>query len=135
MLVAMTRKQDELLEDGDGPYLVRLGNWLARSLDPTELSKEEALLLFMVLTRIMSALWNGFERELLIVVKQHRNAILRAIGDAGELDDWQGEDTDDDASDGPSGGNGSGGNGSGGNGSGGNGSGGNGSGGSGPPLH
>ncbi len=111
MLVAMSKK-DKFLEDGDGPYLVALANWLARSLDPTELSKEEALLLFMALTRIMGALWNAFERELLIVVRRHREAILEAIGGEDVLgDDWPGEDSDDDEPDGSSG-NGSGGSGS-----------------------
>ena len=55
---------DTLFEDMDGPYLVRLANWLARSLDVSELETEEVLLLHMVLDRCLKALWRTFPEVL-----------------------------------------------------------------------
>ena len=46
-----------LFEEMDGPYLVAFGNWLAESLDLSELSPEQVLLLYMVLERCLHALW------------------------------------------------------------------------------
>jgi hypothetical protein len=56
------REQDvePLFEDMDGPYLVGLGNWLARSLDVSELGNEQVLLLHMVLERGLNMLWQAF---------------------------------------------------------------------------
>jgi len=45
-----------LLEDMDGQVLVGLGNWLATSLDVSELKNEQVLLLFMLLVRAFDAL-------------------------------------------------------------------------------
>ena len=55
---------DTLFEDMDGPYLVKLGNWLARSLDVSELGTEEVLLLHMMLDRCLNALWRTFPEVL-----------------------------------------------------------------------
>lgn len=55
-----TEDAETLFEDMDGPYLVRLGNWLASSLDVSELDKEEILLLQMILERGLSVLWETF---------------------------------------------------------------------------
>ena len=49
-----------LFEELDGPYLVELGNWLAQSLDPSELTAEQVLILQMVIERCMNALWQTF---------------------------------------------------------------------------
>lgn len=57
-----------LVEDIDGPILVGLGNWLAESLDAAELSKEQVLLLFMLLDRGIDALWRNFPEVLLPLV-------------------------------------------------------------------
>lgn len=57
--------KESLFEDIDGSVLVGFGNWLADSLDVSELSNEEVLLLFMVLDRAMKVLWRHFP-ELLI---------------------------------------------------------------------
>ena len=54
---------DTLFEVMDGPYLVKLGNWLARSLDVSELGNEEVLLLHMMLDRGLKALWRTFPRS------------------------------------------------------------------------
>lgn len=59
---------ESLLEDIDGPVLVGIGNWLAESLDVSELSNEQVLLLFMLLDRGMDALWHNFPRVLLPLV-------------------------------------------------------------------
>ena len=40
-----------LFEEMDGPHLIELGNWLASSLDVSELGTEEVLLLHMLLVR------------------------------------------------------------------------------------
>jgi len=57
-----------LFEDIDGPILVGLGNWLAESLEVAELSKEQVLLLFMLLDRGIDALWRNFPSVLLPLV-------------------------------------------------------------------
>lgn len=49
-----------LFEELDGPYLVELANWLAQSLDPSELTTEQVLILQMVIERCMNALWQEF---------------------------------------------------------------------------
>lgn len=49
-----------LFEAMDGPFLVKLGNWLADSLDVSELENEQVLLLQMVLERCLNALWRAF---------------------------------------------------------------------------
>lgn len=60
-------KQDDasLFEEIDGPYLVAFGNWLAESLDASELSPEQVLLLHIVLDRGLKALWNLFPEVLM----------------------------------------------------------------------
>lgn len=57
-----------LFEDIDGPILIGLGNWLAESLEVAELSKEQVLLLFMLLDRGIDALWRNFPEVLLPLV-------------------------------------------------------------------
>ena len=108
----MNKDDTPLLEDGDGAVVVGLVNWMAKSLDPSELSKEEALLLFMVLSRVVAALWHSFERELLIVLRRHRDRIVNmilqeddsdAVDDEDELDDH----ADDEEPEGSNGGSGS----------------------------
>lgn len=54
-----------LFEEMDGPYLVAFGNWLADSLDLSELSPEQVLLLHMVLDRCMHALWGQHPKVLM----------------------------------------------------------------------
>lgn len=54
------RDTESLFEDMDGPYLVGLGNWLVRSLEVSELEKEQVLLLHMVLERGLDMLWRTF---------------------------------------------------------------------------
>ena len=49
-----------LFEELDGPYLVGLANWLAQSLDPSELTTEQVLILETVIERCMNALWQAF---------------------------------------------------------------------------
>jgi len=58
------RDAEALFEAIDGEYLVGLGNWLARSLDPLELENEQVLLLQVVLERCMNALWQAFPEVL-----------------------------------------------------------------------
>ncbi len=62
------RTTESLFEDIDGSVLVGFGNWLAESLDVSELSNEQVLLLFMVLDRCMKALWHDFRDVLLPLV-------------------------------------------------------------------
>jgi hypothetical protein len=107
----MKKNDTPLLEDGDGSVVVGLVNWMAKSLDPSELSKEEALLLFMVLTRATAALWHSFERELLVLLRRHGDSIVNtilqedeseAVGDEDGVDDDDDEPDDSDGSDGSS---------------------------------
>ena len=55
---------EPLLEELDGPVLVGIGNWLAKSLDVSELSNEQVLWLHMVLVRGINALWQQFPEVL-----------------------------------------------------------------------
>jgi hypothetical protein len=61
------REQNDgsLFEEMDGPYLVAFGNWLTESLDASELSAEQVLLLLMVLDRCLHALWRLFPEVLM----------------------------------------------------------------------
>jgi hypothetical protein len=63
----MARRADRetLLEAGDGPVLVALGNWVAEALQVEELSNKQVLLLFMLLDRGIDALWRQFPEVLL----------------------------------------------------------------------
>jgi len=74
---------EALFEEMDGPRLARLGNWLASSLDVSELGTEEVLLLEMVLGRCQDALWRAFP-EIFVPLYQRRMAL------------WLSEDEDDD---------------------------------------
>ncbi len=56
---------ESVFEDIDGSVLVGFGNWLAESLDVSELSNEQVLLLFMVLDRCIKALLHNFPEVLL----------------------------------------------------------------------
>lgn len=58
------RDAEALFDAIDGQYLVRLGNWLARSLEPSELENEQVLLIQLVLERCMNALWQAFPEVL-----------------------------------------------------------------------
>jgi hypothetical protein len=93
----------------DTTVVVGLLNWMAKSLDPSELSKEEALLLFMVLTRATAALWHSFERELLVLLRRHGDSIVNTIlqEESEAVGDEDGDDDDDDEPDGSDGSDGS----------------------------
>lgn len=85
------RPSNPPLEPEDGPLLVELGNWLADSLDVSELSKEQAVLLWMLTDRLWDRLWREFA-DVLRAVAMHITARM----DAG-LDDSDdpSEDPDD----------------------------------------
>lgn len=55
-----------LLEPIDGPVLVALGNWLADSLDVSELTTEQALLLSVFADRLTIALVREFRLPMLL---------------------------------------------------------------------
>jgi len=55
---------EPLFEELDGPVMVGIGNWLAKSLDVSELSSEQVLWLHLVLGRGISALWQQFPEVL-----------------------------------------------------------------------
>ncbi|MCP5118854.1 MAG: hypothetical protein GY953_49205 [bacterium] len=59
---------ESVFEDIDGYVLLGFGNWLAESLDVSELSNEQVLLLFMVLDRGIKALLHNFPEVLLPLV-------------------------------------------------------------------
>jgi len=82
------RNTTPLLEPMDGPLLVELGNWLAESLDVSELSKEQALFVFMLVERLSNALWREFASTLLPLV-------MRNLGDL-DADDPDESDEDPD---------------------------------------
>ena len=54
----------------DGPVLVAFGNWLADSLDASELSNEQVLLLSTLLGRGMDVLWHHFPHVLVPMVER-----------------------------------------------------------------
>lgn len=56
---------EPVFDELDGPYLVGLGNWLAESLDASELSNEQVLLVHLVLDRCMGVLWRLFPQVLM----------------------------------------------------------------------
>jgi len=76
----MARKEQgtkTLFEEMDGPFLVGMANWLAESLDISELGKEQVLLLNMVLERCQNALWLTFPeviKPLLVRAMQRLNS-------------------------------------------------------------
>jgi len=78
------RPSNPPLEPIDGPHLVELGNWLADSLDVSELSKEQALLLWMLAERFLNALWREFA-DVLSVVAMH--SIVKMDADLDDSDD------------------------------------------------
>ena len=79
-----------LFEEIDGPYLVGMGNWLAESLDVSELKNEQVLLLYMALDRGLKALWKAFP-EVFKTISQRLLAEL--------MDDDDDDDDDDDGDD------------------------------------
>lgn len=85
------RPSTPLLEPMDGPLLVELGNWLANSLDVSELSREQAVLLWVIVDRLADALWREFG-DVLRAVAMHITARMDA--DLDDSDDPS-EDPDD----------------------------------------
>lgn len=81
------RPTTPLLEPLDGPILVELGNWLADSLEVTQLSKQQVLLLSTLIERLAKALWREFADDLRILV-------LRNIAQLDAEAAADGEDTD-----------------------------------------
>ena len=73
----MSKNNISFLEDSDAEWVTGLINWMAKSLDPFKLSKAEAMMLFMILSRAMAALWRAFERELSILVSRHLAQLIR----------------------------------------------------------
>lgn len=53
-----------LFEELDGPVLVSIGNWLVESLDASELENEQVLLLDLIISRCMDALFRLFPEVL-----------------------------------------------------------------------
>jgi len=84
------RPSNPPLEPIDGPHLVELGNWLADSLDVSELSKEQALLLWVLADRLLNALWREFASVLSVVVMR---TIAQTDADLDDSDDPS-DDTD-----------------------------------------
>ena len=71
---------ETLLEEIDGPILVAIGNWLAESLDASELENEQVLLLHLILERCSKVLWRMFPEVLAPLA-------LRALARLEEDDD------------------------------------------------
>jgi len=84
------RPSNPPLEPIDGPHLVELGNWLADSLDVSELSKEQALLLWVLADRLLNALLREFAGVLSVVVMR---TIAQTDADLDDSDDPS-DDTD-----------------------------------------
>lgn len=55
---------EALLEEIDGPVLVGIGNWLAESLNASELENDQVLLLHLILERCSKVLWRLFPEVL-----------------------------------------------------------------------
>ena len=57
--------REPLFDELDGPFLVGLGNWLAESLDASDLSNEQVLLVHLVMDRCLDVLWRQFPEVLM----------------------------------------------------------------------
>ena len=80
---------ETLLEEIDGPILVGIGNWLAESLDASELKNEQVLLLHLILERCSKVLWRLFPEVLAPLA-------LRAMARLEEEEEEEEDDDDED---------------------------------------
>lgn len=79
----MQDKDAAPFDELDGPHLVEFGNWLAESLDISELSPEQVLLLHLMLDRCLKALWNTFP-EILMPYAQRMVLLMKDEEDGDE---------------------------------------------------
>lgn len=59
------KDEDAPFDALDGPHLVAFGNWVAESLDISELPPAQVLLLNLMLDRCLKALWDAFPEVLM----------------------------------------------------------------------
>lgn len=75
--------KDPWIDTQDAVVLGGIMNRMAKSFDVAALSVQEALVLYMVLDRAMSALWNCYEKELMQVLLRS----LKAMDDEDQEDE------------------------------------------------
>lgn len=84
-----------MLKETAGPTLVSLVNWVAESLDPTELSIEQVVTISLIVETTANTLWRHFPEVMLMLFKHLVTRYREAQGNADDADDLADADASD----------------------------------------